>query len=163
MTYRLGWILILLAAGLDLPGADSADQQEFRITGYTKQDYGAESQNWSVTHDRDGNVYVANNSGLLEYDGNEWTFHPAPNGTVIRAVAVDTANRIFSSGYREIGYWTRDMYGDLQYHSLNKQAEDLFSQNDLVLPCVCSFGKESLFTLGAVVVLEVHKHITYMR
>ncbi len=130
--YRSGFILFLscLIPVIPVFGSEQGESYPFRVTNYAKQDYEAESQNWSVTHDSNGIIYVANNGGLLEFDGNEWTFHPAPNGTVIRAVAVDSANRIFTSGYREIGYWKRNDFGELNYHSLSDLAVSLFSQNE---------------------------------
>lgn len=100
------------------------------IRNFTKKEYRAESQNWSITRDQHGYIYVANNIGLLEFDGVEWKFYPAPNGTVIRSVAVDQHNRIFTSGYREIGFWEKDQTGELSYKSLNQIAEPLFSQNE---------------------------------
>ena len=105
-------------------------QMPYVIRNFEKQEYKAESQNWSVTQDSKGFIYVANNSGLLEFDGVEWSFYPSPHGAVIRSVAVDNQNRIYTSGYREIGYWQRDEQGKLVYHSLNHKAETLFSQNE---------------------------------
>ena len=105
-------------------------QESYLVRNFTKQAYSAESQNWSITTDRDGFVYVANNAGLLEFDGVEWNFYPSPNGTVLRSVAIDQEGRIFTSGYREIGFWRRDSLGSLKYHSLNPLAEPLFSKNE---------------------------------
>lgn len=106
------------------------ETRPFQIRNFTKQEYGAESQNWSVTQDQRGFIYAANNGGLLEYDGVEWRFYPSPRGAIIRSVAVDANNRVYTSGYREIGFWERDMNGKLEYHSLNTKAEPLFSQNE---------------------------------
>ncbi len=102
----------------------------YLIRNFTKKEYRAESQNWSITRDQNGYIYAANNVGLLEFNGVEWKFYPAPNGTVIRSVAVDCHNRIFTSGYREIGFWQKDQTGELSYRSLNSIAEPLFSQNE---------------------------------
>jgi len=117
----------LILAGISAFGQK---QDPYVIRNFTKQEYKAESQNWSVTRDRNGFIYGANNAGLIEFDGVEWNFYPAPNGTVIRSVAVDQENRIFTSGYREIGFWERDLLGELAYHSLNHKAQRLFSQNE---------------------------------
>ena len=102
----------------------------FSVRNFSKQDYRAENQNWSVTEDNNGFIYAANNIGLLEFDGTDWTFYPSPNGTVIRSVAVDRNNRVFTGGYREIGYWERDSIGNLGYHSLNRLAEKYFLPNE---------------------------------
>src|SRR5665647_3378677 len=84
------------------------------IKNYSKQEYQAASQNWSVTQDANGYLYFANNIGLLEFDGITWTLYPAPDGAIIRAVAIDQKNRIFTAGYRELGYWERNPIGRLE-------------------------------------------------
>ncbi len=104
--------------------------QSFSIKNFSRQDYQAENQNWSVTEDFDGYIYSANNIGLLEFDGTEWSFYPSPNGSIIRSVAVDRKNRIFTSGYRELGFWERDKRGELIYHSLNQKAAQFFNANE---------------------------------
>ncbi|MCB8999391.1 MAG: regulator [Bacteroidales bacterium] len=83
-----------------------------------------------VNIDNSANIYSANNIGMLEFDGIEWSFYPSPNASVIRSVAVDKRNRIFTSGYRELGYWSKDTLGTMNYHSLNDKAEPLFAQNE---------------------------------
>ena len=112
-----------------------SDSYVLASTGYflknhTKQEYHAASQNWSVTQDAGGYMYFANNIGLLEFDGITWTLYPAPEGAIIRAVAVDNQNRIFTAGYRELGYWERNKLGRLEYHSLKKEVENNFTTNE---------------------------------
>lgn len=100
------------------------------IKNYSKQEYQAASQNWSVTQDANGYLYFANNIGLLEFDGITWTLYPAPDGAIIRAVAVDKNNRIYTAGYRELGYWERNTLGRLEYHSLKQAVEVNFTPNE---------------------------------
>jgi DNA-binding CsgD family transcriptional regulator len=123
----ISFITCLLAIAITIKGQQ---HDSYLIRNFTKKEYRAESQNWSITRDHNGYIYAANNVGLLEFNGVEWKFYPAPNGTVIRSVAVDHHNRIFTSGYREIGFWEKDQTGDLAYRSLNSIAEPLFSQNE---------------------------------
>ena len=100
------------------------------IKNYTKQEYNAASQNWSCAQDGTGNMFFANNIGLLEFDGNSWVLYPAHKGSNIRAVAVDGKNRVYTAGYRELGYWDRNKYGKLEYHSLKKEVEHEFTDNE---------------------------------
>jgi len=102
----------------------------FYLKNYTKQEYQAASQNWSVAQDASGYLYFANNIGLLEFDGITWTLYPAPEGAITRAVAIDKQNRIFTAGYRELGYWERNAMGQLEYHSLKKEVEENFTTNE---------------------------------
>lgn len=128
IIYRsiLGGIIMLLSGGYVL----GQSQKPYVIRNFQKQEYRAESQNWSVAIDQSAFVYIANNSGLLEFDGVEWSFYPSPAGSVMRSVAVDGKNRIFTSGYRELGYWEKSSYGDLEYTSLVPEAGALFDQNE---------------------------------
>jgi DNA-binding CsgD family transcriptional regulator/archaellum component FlaG (FlaF/FlaG flagellin family) len=100
------------------------------IKNYTKQEYNAASQNWSCAQDGSGNMFFANNIGLLEFDGNSWMLYPAPQGSNIRAVAVDNQNRVYTAGYRELGFWERNKYGRLEYHSFKKEVESEFADNE---------------------------------
>jgi len=124
-------ILLLLVPymGQSQP-ARGQEQPLFEIRNFTRADYRSENQNWALAIDNMGFVYGANNVGLIEFDGVDWSYHPSPNGTVIRSVATDENNRIYTSGYREIGYWERNRYGELEYTSLNNLAESLFTQNE---------------------------------
>ena len=128
MVIRICCIIILLSVtGSCLTGQHI---NSYSVRNFKKQEYNAENQNWSIAVDHKGFIYVANNVGLLEFDGVDWQFFPAPNGTVIRSVQVDQRNRIYTGGYREIGFWERDLEGQLIYHSLNPKAESLFSPNE---------------------------------
>ena len=100
------------------------------LKNYTKQEYLAANQNWSVAQDVNGFLYFANNIGLLEFDGITWTLYPAPEGAIIRSVAVDKMNRIFTAGYRELGFWERNTLGRLEYHSLKQEVEKNFTANE---------------------------------
>jgi len=123
-------ILVVLCL-LFIPFHSMAQRQiPFVIRNFEKQEYAAESQNWSVDRAPNGYIYAANNAGLLEFDGVEWSFYPSPGGNVIRSVAVDNQGRIYSSGYRELGFWQRNGKGELLYTSLNPLAEEMFSQNE---------------------------------
>ncbi len=99
------------------------------VKNFTKAEYNADNQNWSVAEDSEGYIYFANNKGLLEFDGISWQLYPSPNGNIIRCVAVDCNNRIYTSGYCELGYWERNKGGDLKYVSLTPLAEKYFIPN----------------------------------
>lgn len=104
--------------------------QNFDVINFEKQDYHAASQNWSIADDTNGFIYVGNNMGLLEFDGISWKLYPSPNGSVIRAVNIDKNNRIYTGGYRELGYWERKNDGVIEYNSLSAKVEDKFTTNE---------------------------------
>lgn len=88
------------------------------IVNYTKQTYGAGSQNWGIAQDRNGILYFANNDGLLTFDGSFWRKYFLPNKTKVRSIAIDNKNRIFVGGQSEIGFFSADEKGELYYNSL---------------------------------------------
>lgn len=100
------------------------------IKNFTKKEYKAANQNWSVDASPNGFMYFANHAGLLEFDGISWELHPLPNQTILRSVKVISDSLIYTGGYREIGYWIKDMAGNFNYNSLNKLAGNYLANND---------------------------------
>ena len=84
---------------------------------FTSQDYGAEDQNWAITQSENNFIYVANNKGLLEYNGASWALYNSPNDGILRSVRV-VGDKIYSGGYMDFGYWTKNNQGKLMYTSL---------------------------------------------
>ena len=99
--------------------------QEFPpIEIYTPKQYNAENQNWAISQSSEKYIYVANNKGLLEYNGAKWQLYNSPNETIIRSVNV-VGNKIYTGCYMEFGYWEKDDFGMLSYTSLSDKIDDL--------------------------------------
>ena len=120
-------ICILLIITLHIPVFSWA---ETSILSFTKNQYQAASQNWSVALDNNDIAYFGNGMGLLEFDGLSWQLHPSSYSSIIRAVATDNFNRIYTAGYRELGYWERDDFNVLNYTSLTHLVDSMFSLNE---------------------------------
>ena len=69
---------------------------------------------------KNGILYVANNDGVLEFDGENWNQLTVPLSTRIRAVKIDKSNKIFIGGQNQIGYFTKSVNG-FKYTSLNNK------------------------------------------
>ncbi len=104
-------------------------QERPPINIFSPSDYGGEPQNWSITQAENRYVYVANNKGLLEYNGAKWTLYPSPNETIIRAVSFING-LIYTGSYHEFGYWKKDDYGVLNYNSLSKELNVEFLEDE---------------------------------
>ncbi len=89
-----------------------------QVASYRGLDYGAGTQNWGISQDRDGILYFANNEGLLTFNGTYWKVYPFPNKTIIRSVKIDKSGRIYVGAQDEIGYYTPNKNGVLTYKSL---------------------------------------------
>ncbi len=99
------------------------------ILNFPPSTYGAENQNWDFAQDKDQNIYVANNAGLLEYNGAKWTLYPSPNNTIIRSVAaVDEI--IYTGCFMEFGFWKRNPFGKLGYTSISEKIHSQLIQDE---------------------------------
>lgn len=91
-----------------------------RIINYKKPDYHGGSQNWDIAQDSRGNLFFANNMGLIQYNGTSWSKFNIPSSTV-RCLKISPSGRIYVGGYNEFGYFDTDRKGELVYTSLSKQ------------------------------------------
>ncbi len=90
------------------------------VTHYPKTLYQAGTQSWDSGQDNRGITFLANNEGLLCFDGVSWHCYPIANGTCVRSLSIDTINgNIYVGGQGELGYFSPDASGKMQYHSLN--------------------------------------------
>ena len=104
-------------------------QEHPPIKGYTPNEYGAENQNWSISQSNEKYIYVANNKGLLEFNGATWKLYNSPNQTIVRSVKV-IDNLIYTGCYREFGFWKKNELGILNYTSLSKQLNISFLEDE---------------------------------
>ncbi len=115
------------------------------ITNFTKKECGGGIENWEINASKHGYIYVANNDGLMKYDGYKWHIYKLPNKTIVRSLTIDhSTGRIFLGGQDEVGYFEADESGSLIYHSI----KNLLPQNFLSLEDVWDIqmiGKKILF------------------
>lgn len=88
------------------------------IITFQPTQYGAENQNWAISQSKDHFIYVANNKGLLEFNGANWQLYPLPNESVIRSVKV-VDDLIYTGCYMDFGYWKKNSSGSLDYTSIS--------------------------------------------
>ncbi|TAE51692.1 MAG: hypothetical protein EAZ89_09780, partial [Bacteroidetes bacterium] len=88
------------------------------LRNYSKVEYGGGTQNWDFVQDKRGLLYIANNKGLLEFDGVGWALYPMPNRTIVHSLAVDEPGKLYVGGQAEFGYFGPGPQGELIYHSL---------------------------------------------
>lgn len=99
------------------------------IEVFTPDIYGGENQNWAISQSQDKYIYVANNKGLLEFNGANWQLYPSPNETIIRSVKV-VKDKIYTGCFMEFGYWQKDSLGILNYTSLSNKINDKIVEDE---------------------------------
>ena len=90
------------------------------INVFTTEDYNAENQNWAISQSDNGFMYVANNLGLLEFNGASWQLNQTPNNTIMRSVKA-YEDKIFTGFYMDFGFWKKNKHGALEYSSIVKE------------------------------------------
>jgi len=127
------------------------------IENFSPQLYGAENQNWSISQGNDLHIYVANNSGLLEFNGAKWKLYPSPNNTALRAVNA-IGSKIYTGCFREFGFWERNEMGNLEYNSLIHELNEPLLEDEHFWNII-SFDKWVLFqSLQRIYVYNIEEH-----
>ncbi len=70
-------LLFLFISALLLATSVKAQIKLPPVTNFDVNDYDAGNQNWSIER-AEGYIYVANNDGLLEFDGTNWRLYKLP-------------------------------------------------------------------------------------
>lgn len=100
------------------------------IVNYSTQQYGKERnpEILSSVQDQRGIMYFGTGNGVLEFDGQKWSFITVQTGAYVRSMAIDSTGVVYVGGAGEIGYLKPDQSGKMGFHSLlTKLAEeDLF-------------------------------------
>ncbi len=87
------------------------------VVNYPPNVYNADNQNWMLSQAPDKTIYVANNRGLLVFNGAHWNLYPSPNGTILRGVKA-VEDKVYTGAYMDFGIWEEDKTGVLQYISI---------------------------------------------
>jgi serine phosphatase RsbU (regulator of sigma subunit) len=94
------------------------------IHNYHYAETGGGEQNWGITQDQRGLIYVANNdNGILEYDGSSWRTYPVPGEVAVRSVVAGEDGFIYSGLDGDVGRLVPDLSGSLHYKSLLDSAQ----------------------------------------
>lgn len=95
------------------------------IKNYQDEEYKGGTQNWEICQHPNGMILVANNDGLLEFDGTNWQLYSLGQNSMIRSVLTH-GDRIYIGGQGEMGYFSTDNTGLLVYTSLKPQIPEAY-------------------------------------
>lgn len=129
MCYKILKRLIIII--ICLFGYTSSSQEIPPINIFSAENYGAENQNWAISQAPNKFIYVANNEGLLEYNGANWQLYPTPNETIMRSVK-SFEEKIYTGFYMGFGYWKKNDFGLLEYTSIVKEKNIKMLQDEQI-------------------------------
>ncbi len=102
------------------------------VRNFSRIDYKSGTQNWAIVQDKKNSMYFANNFGLLEFDGKNWTTYPIDNGTNVRSLLYGNDEKLYASSFNEFGYYEQLSTGQFRYHSLlSKLTNKKLNSNEL--------------------------------
>ncbi len=82
---------------------------KYPIQNFSPIDYKAGIQNIDFAQNRDMTLFVANNLGVLSYNGNDWKVHALKSGKKERSLAFDeNSNRLYVGSQGDFGYFIDD-------------------------------------------------------
>ena len=128
------------------------------VTHFSRKDYKAGNQNWSLDIDNRGYVYAGNNNGLLVYDGIRWKLYQMPGQLVVRSVMIARDRKIYSGSYEEFGYWDYEKNGQLVYHTLKPLLHNYNFHNEEIWKIVELNGKIYFQSFSSLFVYD-HKSV----
>ncbi len=114
------------------------------IRNYRNTDYHAATNISDIGQDKRGVLYFTNVDGLLTFDGTYWKRYPLPRKAASKALAIDSAGRIYVGGQDEVGYFSPDHNGILNFHSLKEKLPTIARQFADIWNIV-PMGKEVFF------------------
>ena len=95
------------------------------IRNFTAEDYHANSLNYDVEADENGNVFVANFEGLMYYDHANWRIIHTPGITRVTVVVRTSDNTMWVGGYNYFGKIQKKANGEIYLQRIGKP--DLFT------------------------------------
>lgn len=110
------WFLFNLCTGC-LP----VMAQQLFIQEYSADLYKGSSQNWDITQDARGYIYVANSDGILVYDGQAWELVEMPDNGYAVSIATGSDGRVYVGTFGDFGYLEKDRAGNHRYQSLSSK------------------------------------------
>ena len=113
--------ILLLVLGVVICRSGGFSQgliSQTEITSFTRNQYEAGTQNWAIAQDENKRLYIANNEGLLVYNGTNWQLYPVPNKTILRSICFGPEGKLYAGAQDELGYFAPDKVGRLKYTSL---------------------------------------------
>lgn len=94
-----------------------------KITQYSRSDFNADPQFWSMCQATDGTIFFGNNDGVLIFDGEHWQKLSLPNNSSVRSLEIDSKGTIYAGGYNEMGTLKKSRDGRYIYKSLIEELQ----------------------------------------
>jgi len=124
------------------------------IKHYKPQIAFAGNQNWMISQDQQGTLFMANNKGLLQFRGTDWKLNTSPNQSIVRSVKV-IDEKICVGSYMDFGFWERHPNGELHYTSLANELNITILEDEQFWNII-DYGEKIIFqSLNRLIITDV--------
>lgn len=128
-----------------------ANSGKYPVKNFPPSEYGAGIQNIDFAQNRDLDLFVANNLGILSFNGITWGKHALNTGKKQRSLAFDPkSNRLYVGSQGEFGYFEQNW----KYISLLDRIPDSYRDFDDVWDVLLVDSKAYFCTFQAIYLLE---------
>ena len=100
------------------------------IRTYLPEEFNSSSTCIDIVQNEKGIIYVANEGGILEYDGVSWRLIPITIGGDVMTLVFDESGVLYLGGTQTLGYLKSDDLGRMHYISLGKQLKNDFGYSN---------------------------------
>ena len=146
LKHRLNFELFILIGLFIFISTPALSQQNseysYRISPFIRNITNSENkganQNWSISQSSDGNIFVANQSGLLEFNGSDWKLYSMESIHPLRSVLATDDGLIYYGHFEDFGYFKRDKFGKLNRVSIS---DSLVAKEDMENNNIWSINK----------------------
>lgn len=112
-------LALLLSFGFQIQ-AQSGETGIPIVRNFFPADYNGHTQNFDVTEDSVGNIYIANFAGVLVFNGSDWTRIVTPDISRVTQLESDSEGNIYAGGLNEIGMLKSTESGNLYYQDFKE-------------------------------------------
>ncbi len=93
------------------------------VHNFLPTDYPGQTQNWAVKTDSNNVVWIANQEGLMSFNGNQWDLIRTPQLSTIRSLSFADDGTLYAGSIGDFGYIAPDTNGHRKYYSLMSKME----------------------------------------
>jgi serine phosphatase RsbU (regulator of sigma subunit) len=91
------------------------------MKNYLLEDYPELFHNWQILQGSKGLLYIANDNGIVEFDGVDQRLISLNEQAPVKALAQEPQGKIYVAGNGHLGFLQANAVGKLKYHSFYKQ------------------------------------------
>jgi PAS domain S-box-containing protein len=104
-TFLLVFYVVILLPGIIGFTPQTANAQgNLFIHHFLPNDYPGRTQNWGVTKDKNNVIWVANQDGVMSFNGNSWQLIKTEQNSTVRSMCFDENEKLYIGAISDLGY-----------------------------------------------------------